>query len=396
MKPVQARNWNGWLTAALLGALAAAFALRLTGLALQDIWWDEARNLDVALRPLSEIAGARELDIQPPLYYWLLHGWLRLLDLGRGSEPAALAWSARFVSVWFGVAGVALTVPLARRLGGVRAGLTAALLAALAPFWLAESQETRMYTLGLALLGAAAWTLLRGFEAQGEPWRRRFGLLAPFAVLSAAAMVAHYNALFVLVAWYIWWGVAALRSPNRFAEWGALVGTGAASVILFLPILPTALRQIPDYANPNLTVPTPAAYLRENWVGHLAGYAWDASRAFGAAPWWLWGVLAAAGIGLGLLTWRLARPAAPARQRSLFGFLIVWLAGGLLLYYLAVLDRGAFNVRYSAFVTPALFVLVATAFAAWGRWTVATASPAPMPAASIQGHRPVRCQLAMP
>ena len=38
---------------------------------------------------------------------------------------------------------------------------------------------------------------------------------------------------------------------------------------------------------------------------------------------------------------------------------------GLALYYVAVVDRGAFNVRYSSFVTPALYVLAGAGLTGW-------------------------------
>ncbi len=48
--------------------------------------------------------------------------------------------------------------------------------------------------------------------------------------------------------------------------------------------------------------------------------------------------------------------------------ILVWLFGGLGLYYIAVLDRGAFNVRYSSLVTPPLYLLLGVAVAGWWRW----------------------------
>jgi hypothetical protein len=51
--------------------------------------------------------------------------------------------------------------------------------------------------------------------------------------------------------------------------------------------------------------------------------------------------------------------------------LLLWLVGGLALYYVAVLDRGAFNVRYASFVTPALYALMGVAVVALGQqWRV--------------------------
>ena len=61
--------------AMLLFVLLVAWSLRLMVLDRQDIWWDEARNIDVALRPFTQVAIAPELDIHPPVYFWLLHGW---------------------------------------------------------------------------------------------------------------------------------------------------------------------------------------------------------------------------------------------------------------------------------------------------------------------------------
>ena len=62
-----------------------------------------------------------------------------------------------------------------------------------------------------------------------------------------------------------------------------------------------------------------------------------------------------------------ARTTYVAAVRSRFSFVFFWLAGGLALYYVAVLDRGAFNVRYSSFVTPALYVSLAVGIVAWRR-----------------------------
>jgi hypothetical protein len=59
------------------------------------------------------------------------------------------------------------------------------------------------------------------------------------------------------------------------------------------------------------------------------------------------------------------------RRQSItrFTFLLAWLLGALALYYVAVLDRNAFNVRYASFVTPALYALIGVALAAYGWWS---------------------------
>lgn len=425
----------------LLLLMLAGFALRTTDLTLQNIWWDEARNIDVALRPFWQIPTAPELDIHPPLYFWLLHSWLWLLGVEWGVPWPQMAFAARLLSVAAGTVGVALLFHLARRSGGARtgplAGLLAALLGALSPFWLAESQEARMYTAGFALLTAAAIFFLRAgvtLPLRSSVVGRR---LAPpiftrhsvlFTLFSAAALLTHYNAAFILAAWYGWWGLSALLRPDRWQRLARVLLHGLALTLLVLPVAPIALRQIPGYANPNLTVPSLWEYFSANWAGYLGGYAWnsDSLAWLRAGGWWLWAVLAAAVVGSGLLAghwWRgmrgrggveartvRRRPTTDDRRQAVEGavkgavkgrqgrddrsstqyatdsqpsapppfgplrppitpysLLITWLFAGLALYYIAVVDRGAFNIRYASFVTPALYALVGLGLAGLGR-----------------------------
>lgn len=380
---------------ALLVVLLAAFALRVYGLALQDIWWDEARNLDVALRPFGQIATASELDIHPPVYFWLLHGWLGLAGMSMGDAPLQMAFVGRFLSLCAGVIAVALLFAWGRRLDREQAahrtihhtahrtetlahyrtalplvGLCAALVGALSPFWLAESQETRMYTVGFALLAAAGLVLLRALPVGSVVH------LLPYIVLGAAALLVHYNVAFILAAWHLWWLIWAWTQPRRRVRMLESIGAGAAILLLVSPILPIALRQIPTYANPNLIVPSVWTYLSANWRAYFGGYAVEGAEMAQWADLWLIFValICAAGV---LIFYLRGRRAGWHRGHTATSFLLVWVAGGLLLYYIAVMDRGAFNVRYAAFVTPALYLLVGlamTAIAAGRRLTLVLAT----------------------
>jgi len=208
------RPQNNWLRLLLLALLLAAFGLRLQELTRQDIWWDEARNIDVALRPFLQVATAPELDIQPPVYYWLLHGWNRALGIVAGQPASQIVFAGRLLSVFFGVLGVALLHTLGRRGGGPLAGVIAALVGAAAPFWLAESQETRMYTVGFALLaGAAVMFLGRDWRLEtSDPrspisalWPPTSGLKSPVSAFLPLALVALWSAAWIGgEAWFRW------------------------------------------------------------------------------------------------------------------------------------------------------------------------------------------------
>jgi len=341
----QARRWLYW--ALIVMVLWAALALRLHRLDFQDIWWDEARNIDVATRPLGEVAMAPELDIHPPLYFYTLHAWTALAGSSR--------FATRFLSVWFGVLAAALTFQLGRRLTPGQSwlgGTLALLVAAFAPYALAEAQETRMYTMSWALLAAGMLALLRALDDETS-WRR--WLL--FGALAAAALLTHYSTLFILAGWGVWLLVWALASPQRWRRLLRLAAAALTVAILFAPVIPIALRQIPGYDNPNLTLPTLGGYLSQLYRAFTMGeFAPEDVWGWGK---WLWGALLAGGVVFHL--WRGRRWMA-WRAWSL---MLVWLFGGLAIFYGVLIARSAFNPRYISFILPAAWALTGWALVGW-------------------------------
>jgi mannosyltransferase len=260
----------------LLAILLLASFLRFYRLDTQSLWNDEGTSVAVAQRDLATIARDAAQDIHPPLYYWLLHGWVELL----GTSEAAV----RSLSALLGVILVALTYALGRLLAGRWTGLAAALLAAVNPFQVYYSQEARMYMLlavwsALAFYAALRWVISpplgegRGegeTDAQGaippSPLQRRginprlrWGLV--YVLAGVAGLYTHYAFPLVLLAVNL---VVLLeiglhrQSRSQPAEAGfALSGRRfiagpllhwlmlqVAVAILFLPWLPTALRQL--------------------------------------------------------------------------------------------------------------------------------------------------------
>ncbi|MFC2023772.1 glycosyltransferase family 39 protein, partial [Chloroflexota bacterium] len=144
----------------LLLILLLALGLRFYGLDAHSLWNDEGTSVAIArLDPIS-IARNAALDIHPPLYYWLLSGWVRML----GTSEAAV----RSFSALLGVLLVAVTFALGHRLAGRGVALLAALLSAIHPFQIYYSQEARMYIL-LALLTAMSALALAGFVTRESP-----------------------------------------------------------------------------------------------------------------------------------------------------------------------------------------------------------------------------------
>ena len=51
------------------------------------LWLDEALTVDRARLPVSQIAGSVKQDGAPPLYYYLLHFWMRLFGQSDDGDP---------------------------------------------------------------------------------------------------------------------------------------------------------------------------------------------------------------------------------------------------------------------------------------------------------------------
>ncbi len=139
-----------------------AFALRAFLLGAQAIWWDESLSLYRATRDLPTILANTILiqkvvttDLQPPLYFLILHFLVGML----GTSEFAL----RFLSLVANVGSVALLYVLGRRMFSPLVGSLTAMLGALSPFYVWFAQEARPYSLVLfwSLLGMYA--LVRAF-----------------------------------------------------------------------------------------------------------------------------------------------------------------------------------------------------------------------------------------
>lgn len=236
---------NRFVLALAVALLLIAVWARFHHIGAQSLWNDEGNSYGQALRTLPNIAVNAAADIHPPGYYALLAGW-RVLT---GESEFAL----RVLSAFASILSAAFAFALGRRLYGNTAGLTALAAVAVNTFSIMYAQEARMYAL-LALCGAAStWALI---DAILTPGRRGVILLA---LTTAAGLYTNYayagvmafQAVFGLawLAWALW----TKRPVARIVQVAAL-GYGAA-LLLYLPWLPTALRQVTQWGSTGEPIP---------------------------------------------------------------------------------------------------------------------------------------------
>ena len=165
----------------------------------------------------------------PPLYFLLLDGWMRLF----GDSEAAV----RSLSAIFGTATIVLAYEIGRRLATKRVGLVAAALVAFNPLLVWFSQEARPYALLVLLSGLSFLFFARALE---RPSGR---VLAGWAAASGLALATHYFAAVVIVPELVWLFVRV--RPRR-----RLVPAFAAFAVVPLALIPLVATQgqVQDYS----------------------------------------------------------------------------------------------------------------------------------------------------
>ncbi|TLN08168.1 hypothetical protein FDZ74_12360, partial [bacterium] len=153
--------------------------------------YDDAFSYFLAVRSLPEIVQGTAADTMPPLYYFLLHFWLSI---------SRELWFLRLLSVLLTLVSGGLLYALVSELAGVKAGLWAALFAAVSPMQIYHAQDLRMYALlELCLLGYAL-CLVKAWKSEQQDARIGYGWWAGAILFGAAAMYTHNLAIFGLIA----------------------------------------------------------------------------------------------------------------------------------------------------------------------------------------------------
>ncbi|HEY0632076.1 MAG TPA: glycosyltransferase family 39 protein [Thermoleophilaceae bacterium] len=200
----------------LAACVVVAAALRFTRIGHQSFWLDESYTVDLVQRPFGDmLSGVASTESTPPLYYALAWLWEKVFGHGEAG--------LRSLSALFGT----LTVPVAWRAArewfdSPRAGLIAAALVAVNPFFVWYSQEARSYS--LLVLMAALSLLFLGRRAYA--W---------WAITAALALLTHYFSAFLLVPEALW----LLWSARERAAWLAVGAVGAVGAAL----VPLAVHQ---------------------------------------------------------------------------------------------------------------------------------------------------------
>jgi len=164
--------------------LTIALFLRFYQLGQECLWIDEVSSVDQALRPLPELFSG---FLRGPLYYFLLHLWIKLFGLSE--------FSLRFPSAIFGITSVYLTYRIGKTMFNRFVGQVSALLLAVSPFHIFFSQEVRHYSLWVFLTLLSNFIFLKLLKNKDNPKNYIYYCLAMTASL--------YTILWSVLSWAV-------------------------------------------------------------------------------------------------------------------------------------------------------------------------------------------------
>jgi len=322
----------------MLALILLAFAVRIHQLDAFSLWFDEAstaRNLVIPFKQV--VAEAQSLGHGP---YYLL---LKLFPHLEQSE-----FSLRYPSVLFGALGVAAIFAAGRRLGGVEAGILAALLLSLSPMHIWYSREARTYswTLAASLLASVAFLDLQ----------RRTGRLA-WGRLVAAQAVTIYAHLFAGLTnvWQTLFAFVSIvrgRAPWKLWRWLA------AQAVVLLMVIPTIVMALWSAGQKEQIswLPAPARSAPIELTMHLSGVRYLGQHGWWWIVWLTW---------LALIVWGVIRLQpkifTPGEGRL---FLLAWaVVPAAILLIVTWTWKPVYLHRYTLFTLPPWLLLIGSGIA---------------------------------
>jgi hypothetical protein len=223
-------GWSPQLRTVVLLAIAIHVGVALWLNATMNLWQDELFTVYAIEGSWQDTyIRARDFELQPPVYYMLLHAWRTISETPfwlRSFSTLATAGA-----VIFGAAAI-------RRWAGNRAAGWGALLLASNPIMLWAATEMRCYALVLLLTSLLWWLLLRGFLSDRGTLLDR----AAYTFVALMSLYTHYYLGFTLVAA----GAAVLltwRAKTIFAYGCSMLVVG----VLFLPQALLVRAQVSDH-----------------------------------------------------------------------------------------------------------------------------------------------------
>jgi len=235
-----------------LVALDVLVGLLLRFSTTSKMWLDEVLSVNISRDGLGQIVDHLRHDGAPPLYYFLLHFWMKLV----GTSD----FSVRALSGLLSIATLPFVFVVARRLWNLRTAAVALAVTSVTPYAIYFATETRMYS--MVMLEVAIFLMFWTGPWRSPDYRR----LASLALVGSAMLYTHYWTLYFLATVAAWSLFRVLRGhAARYVP--RLIAIGV-SLFLWLPWLPIFNEQRLHTGTPWSTPPNTYQFL--TWINYFA------------------------------------------------------------------------------------------------------------------------------
>lgn len=211
----------------LTGLFIVGILLRVYKLEYQSPWGDELFTMinSTTDKSLLEIFRILKNDVHPPLYYYIVYCFNFILG--------DTLFSARFVSVLFGLLGFIYLYFLGKELINKKVGIIAVSLLIVNYFHLYHSQEARMYSMLFFTTTISFYYLIKFIKTPSLK-------TAIFHSVFACLMIyTHFFALFTLFSQYLILLYFVIKpfqcSQKKFFQYSLL--SGIFTAVLYIPAL---------------------------------------------------------------------------------------------------------------------------------------------------------------
>lgn len=188
IRPFYSQPWSKWIPLTVI--LMGGFVIRLINIQHRGIQYDDAFSVFLAQRSLGEIIRGTAADTMPPLYYFLLHFWLKL-----GQSIGFL----RILSVILSLGGVAMVYFWIAEMTNPKSAFWAALLMAISPFQYYHAQDLRNYALLLCAQLGYLFFFYRILRGEKLSHQNKAISWVGLVLCGVVAMYTHNVAVFGLV-----------------------------------------------------------------------------------------------------------------------------------------------------------------------------------------------------
>ena len=331
----------------LLLVIAVGGFLRFYQLGFESVWLDESHSVRVANLSLSAAVRTAAAGQHTPLYFGLLHFWIRIF----GDGELAL----RSLSAMFGIASIPLIYLVGSTLVSRKVGLIASLLSSVSLFHITYSQEARPYILVLLLTLLSFLFFIRILKHGGKL------NCAGYLIASVLLVYTHvYGLLTIAVQLFVILLFWTRYKPHRLK----LLVCGLAMVVAMVPLVLLMRRVTMSVIEHGFWVSEPSLTSIYNTLGTFAGYETLLLLAFFCLV-----VIAPFSIRKTGGTWAMKQPIeslSGMRWEATIGsieeitLLVAWLALPITAsFVLSKITTPTYVIKYFIGSSPALYLLVA-------------------------------------